>query len=97
MWLQIFTHTFHDFGGGADDPHLSAALTRSTATLSSYDFLYIIHGNGCFFQAVGDTSFFCYGMQECSVHSLIRLLYPWVQCIYMLECSEHPLMQPLYL
>ena len=21
-------------------------------------------------------------MQECSVHSLIRLLFPWVQCIY---------------
>ena len=42
---------------GADDIDLSVALTRSTPTLSSPDLLYIIHGNGYFSQAVGDTSF----------------------------------------
>ena len=36
-------------------------------------------------------------IQECSVHSLIRLLYPWVRCIYMQECSVHSLIQHLYL
>ena len=27
-------------------------------------------------------------MQECFLHSLIRLLYPWVWCIYMQECCD---------
>ena len=35
-------------------------------------------------------------MQECSVHSLTRLLYPWVRCIYMQERSVHSLVPLLY-
>ena len=45
---------FHDRSSGADDPDISITLTRSTATLSSPDLLYIIHGHGYFSQAVGD-------------------------------------------
>ena len=30
-------------------------------------------------------------MQECFLHSLIPLLFPWVRCIYMQECSVHSL------
>ena len=40
---------------GTDDPDLSIALTRSTATLRNPDLLYIIHGNGNFSEAVHDT------------------------------------------
>ena len=35
-------------------------------------------------------------MQECFLHSLIRLLYPWVWCIYMQECSVHSLICLLF-
>ena len=41
----------------ADDPDLSIAFTKSMATLSSPDILYIVRGNGYFSQAAGDTSF----------------------------------------
>ena len=51
----MLSTAFHDWGGGADDPDPS--LTRSMATLSSPDLLYIIHGNCYFSQDVGDTSF----------------------------------------
>ena len=37
------------------DPDHSVALTRCMATLCSPDLLHIIHGNGHFSQAVGDT------------------------------------------
>ena len=60
MCLQRFIHAFaplHEQDDGADDPDLSVALTRSIATLSSPDLLYIIRGNGYFSQDVGDTSF----------------------------------------
>ena len=53
----MLSDTFHDWGVGADDPDLSVALTRSMATLSSSDLLYIIRLNVYFSQAVGDTSF----------------------------------------
>ena len=56
-YLYMLSATFHDRGNGADDPDLPVTLTRTTATLSSPDLLYIIHGNGYFSQAVGDTSF----------------------------------------
>ena len=35
-------------------------------------------------------------MQECFLHSLIWLLYPWVWCIYMQECSVHSLISLLF-
>ena len=35
-------------------------------------------------------------MQECFFHSLIPLLFPWVQCIYMQECSVHSLIRLLF-
>ena len=53
----MLSSTFHDSGSGANDPDLSVTLTTSTATLRSTDLLYIIHNNGYFSQAVGDTSF----------------------------------------
>ena len=53
--------TFHDWGGGADDPDLSVALTRSMATLSSPDFLYIIHGNGYSLRLLV-IAVFCFGL-----------------------------------
>ena len=56
-YLYMLSATFHDWGGGVDDPDLSIALTRSAATLSSPDLLHIICENGYFVQAVGDTSF----------------------------------------
>ena len=37
----MLSTTFHDQGCGADDPDLSVALTRSMATLSSPDILYL--------------------------------------------------------
>ena len=35
-------------------------------------------------------------MQECFLHSLIPLLFPWVWCIYVQECSVHSLIHLLF-
>ena len=43
---MLFSATFHYWGSGADDPDLFVTLTRSTATLSRPNLLYIIRGNG---------------------------------------------------
>ena len=53
-YLYMLPTTFHDRGGGADDPDLSVALTMSTATFHSPDILYIICRNCYTPQAQGD-------------------------------------------
>ena len=42
-----------------------------------------------FFTLADTTSVQCIYMQECSVHSLVWLIYLWVRCIYIQECSAH--------
>ena len=44
-YLYMVFATFHDWGGGADDPDLSITLTRSTATFLTPEILFIICRN----------------------------------------------------
>ena len=66
---------------GADDPDLSVALTRSTATLSSPDLLCIIRGNGYFSKAVGDTSFLLWPIAQ--VSTLFQRLYKFWDTLWL--------------
>ena len=53
----MLSATFHDRGGGADDPDLSFALTRVTATFRSPEILYIICRNCYSYQGDSDSGF----------------------------------------
>ena len=73
MFANIYTffltqrkRKFNSVFPRSDDPDLSIALTRSTATLSSPGLLYIIRGNCYLSKPVGNTSFL-----------LWQLSYPW--------------------
>ena len=56
-YLHMVSATFHDWGGGADDPELSVDLTRSTATFRTPEILYIIRRNCYTSQGDPDSSF----------------------------------------
>ena len=56
-YLFMLSATFHDWGGRADDPNLSVALTRSMAAFHSPDLLYIIRRNCYTSQGDPDSSF----------------------------------------
>ena len=53
----MLSTTFQDWGGGADDPDLSVALTRSTATFHTPEILHIIRRNCYTSQGDPDSSF----------------------------------------
>ena len=80
----MLSATLHYWGGGADDPYLSVVLTRSMATLSSPNLLYIIHGNGYFSQAVGDTSFALWSSYNMHVRHIA-----FGQCIVYIISNNH--------
>ena len=65
----MLTATFHDQGGGANDPDFSVNLTRSTATLRTPEILYIICRNCYTFQDDPDSSFpYLGGADRCDNH-----------------------------
>ena len=75
----VFSATFHD-------PDLSVALNRSTATLHNSDLLHIIHGNGHFYQAVGDTSFLLWvsaNLNKIVIRNSRKLLINWMKIRYL--------------
>ena len=53
----MLSATFHDWGGGADDPDFSVDLTRSMATFRTPEILYIIRRNCYTTQGDPDSSF----------------------------------------
>ena len=55
----MLSATFHNWGGGADDPDFSVDLTRSTATFHTPEILYIIRRSRCTSQGDPDSSFPC--------------------------------------
>ena len=55
--FELLQTTFHDWGGGADDPDVSIDLTWSTATIHTPEILYIIRRNCQTSQGDTDSSF----------------------------------------
>ena len=53
----MFSATFDDRGGGANDPAFSVDLTWSRANFRTHEILYIIHGNCYISQGDPDSSF----------------------------------------
>ena len=53
----MLSATFHDRGGGADDPDFSIDLTRFTATFRTPEMSYTIHRNFYTSQGDPDSSF----------------------------------------
>ena len=70
-YLYMLSATFHDRGGRVDDPHLSVALNRSTATFCTPEILYIIRKNCYTSQGDPDSSFPLWISNQ---HLLYRLL-----------------------
>ena len=60
----MLSATFHDWGGGADDPDFSVDLTRSTAIFRAPEILYIIRRNCCTSQGDPDSSFLYRSLQS---------------------------------
>ena len=63
----MLSATFHDWGGGADDPDFSIDLTWSTATIRTHEILYIICRNCYTSQGDPDSSFpYCTVCTQCT-------------------------------